>query len=88
MNPAFGLKSGRPYGRTKDMMFDEELLRRMSELVVAVNRLRHAENHVASLNDPTQMRVLAADEQKAEQAYVEALTTRGWRSPYALPKGA
>lgn len=68
--------------------FDEELLRRMSDLIVAVNRRRHAENHVASLNDPTQLRVLAAEEDKAEQAYVDALTTRGWRSPFAMAKGA
>jgi len=68
--------------------FDEDLLRRMSDLIVAVNRRRHAETHVASLSDPTQLRVLAAEEEQAEQAYVTALTTRGWRSPYALASGA
>ncbi len=68
--------------------FDEDLLRRMSELIVAVNRRRHAETNVASLDDPTQLRVLAAEEERAEQAYVAALTTRGWRSPYAMPRGA
>lgn len=67
--------------------FDEDLLRRMSDLIVAVNRRRHAEQHVTSLNDPTQLRVLAAEEERAEQAYVSALTTRGWRSPYALASG-
>ena len=70
------------------MLFDEEMLRRMSDLIVAVNRRRHAETNVTSLNDPTQMRVLAADEERAQQAYVEALTMRGWRSPYTMPKGA
>ncbi len=68
--------------------FDEELLRRMSEYIVAVNRHRHAESNVASLNDPTQLRVLAADEQAAEQAYIDALVLRGWRSPFALQRGA
>ena len=70
------------------MLFDEDLLRRMSDLIVAVNRRRHAENNVSSLNDPTQLRVLATDEERAEQAYVEALVTRGWRSPYTIAKGA
>ena len=68
--------------------FDEDLLRRMSDLLVAVNRRRHAETNVASLNDPTQLRVLATDEERAEQAYVEALTQRGWSSPYAIRRGA
>lgn len=68
---------------------DEELLRRMSDLIVAVNRRRHAESNVASLHDPVQMRALVAEEEKAEQAYVQALTMRGWRSPYAtMPRGA
>lgn len=68
---------------------DEEMLRRMSDLIVAVNRRRHAESNVASLSDPTQLRVLVADEERAEQAYVDALAMRGWRSPYAaLSRGA
>jgi hypothetical protein len=66
--------------------FDEDLLRRMSDLVVAVNRRRHAEGHVDG--DPGRLRVLAAEEERAEQAYVAALTMRGWRSPYALARGA
>lgn len=67
---------------------DEDLLRRMSDLIVAVNRRKHAESNVASLPDPTQLRVLVADEERAEQAYVDALTMRGWRSPYAMARGA
>lgn len=70
------------------LTIDEEMLRRMSDLIVAVNRLRHAENNVASLPDPTQLRVLRADEQKAEQAYVDALVVRGWRSPFPMQRGA
>ena len=67
---------------------DEEMLRRMSDLIVAVNRRKHAEERVASLDDPTQLRVLAAEEQRAERAYVEALVRRGWQSPFAVPRGA
>ena len=68
---------------------DEEMLRRMSDLIVAVNRRRHAESNVAGLADPTQLRVLVDEEERAEQAYVTALTTRGWRSPFAaLQRGA
>ncbi len=66
------------------LSFDEDLLRRMSELIVAVNRRKHAETRVASLDDPTQLRVLADDEQAAERATVEALVLRGWQAPYAL----
>ncbi len=63
---------------------DEELLNRMSELIVAVNRRKHAEQRVASLDDPTQLRRLAAEEQQAEKAYVEALVRRGWQSPFQI----
>lgn len=71
------------------MTIDEEMLRRMSDLIVAVNRRRHAESNVASLPDPTQLRVLVDEEERAEQAYVDALTMRGWRSPFAaLRRGA
>lgn len=65
---------------------DEELLRRMSELVVAVNRRRHAETQARSLDDPTRLRVLAADEERAEEAYVAALRARGWTSPFAAAR--
>ena len=68
--------------------FDEELLRRMSDVIVAVNRRRHAETHARSLDDPAQLRVLAAEEERAEQAYVEALRTRGWTVPYALARAS
>lgn len=70
------------------LAIDEDLLRRMSDLIVAVNRRRHAEQRVASLDDPTQLRVLAADEERAEAAYVEALMSRGWSSPFAMRRGA
>lgn len=70
------------------LTIDEEMLRRMSDLIVAINRRKHAEQRVASLDDPTQLRVLAADEQRAEQAYVEALVVRGWRSPFVHSIGA
>lgn len=66
--------------------FDEDVLRRMSDLVVAVNRRRHAEG--AASDDPARLRLLAAEEERAERAYVEALTTRGWHSPFALARGA
>ena len=65
------------------VMLDEDLIRRMSELIVAVNRRRHAETQVASLSDPAHLRLLVAEEERAEQAYVQALETRGWRSPFA-----
>lgn len=68
--------------------FDEDLLGRMSDLVVAVNRRRHAERSVAGADDAGKLRALAAEEERAEQAYVAALTMRGWRSPFALPRGA
>jgi hypothetical protein len=67
---------------------DEEMLHRMSELIVAVNRRKHAEQRVASLDDPTQLRALAAEEQRAEKAYVEALVRRGWQSPFQVRRGA
>lgn len=70
------------------VVLDEDLLQRMSELVVAVNRRRHAESTYTGLEDPTRLRLLAADEERAEEAYVAALTTRGWRSPFALARGA
>lgn len=71
------------------VVVDEEMLRRMSDLIVAVNRRRHAEANVASLPDPTQLRALVAEEERAERAWVDALTLRGWRSPYdALRRGA
>ena len=66
--------------------FDEELLRRMSDVIVAVNRRRHAESHTRSLDDPAQLRALAAEEERAEEAYVQALRTRGWTSPYAMAR--
>ena len=71
------------------LAFDEEMLRRMSEYIVAVNRLRHAQTRVASLDDSTQLRVLATDEQRAEAACVEALVVRGWQPPYVgIARGA
>ena len=66
--------------------FDDELLRRMSDFIVAVNRLRHAERNPTSLADPTQLRVLRSDEAKAEQAYIDALVLRGWRSPFPVQR--
>lgn len=70
------------------LAIDEDMLRRMSDLIVAVNRRRHAEQHVASLDDPTRLRTLAADEERAEEAYVAALVTRGWQSPFGMRRGA
>lgn len=66
--------------------FDEELLRRMSDLVVAVNRRRHAETHTRSLDDPARLRLLAAEQERAEEAYLQALRRRGWTSPYATAR--
>jgi hypothetical protein len=71
------------------LAFDEDLLRTMSSYIVAVNRLRHAQDRVASLDDPTQLRVLAAGEHDAEQACLDALVQRGWQPPFAgLRRGA
>jgi hypothetical protein len=69
--------------------FDEDLLRTMSDYIVAVNRLRHAQDRVASLDDPTHLRVLSTDEQTAERACLHALVQRGWQPPFAgLLRGA
>ena len=67
---------------------DEELLRRMSDLIVAVNRRKHAEQRGPNMEDPSQIRLLVADEQRAEEAYVQALVSRGWRSAWLHPIGA
>lgn len=64
------------------MTFDEGLLRSMSDLIVAVNRLRHAQDRVDSLTDPTQLRTLATGEQEAEQHFLAAMVARGWQPPF------
>lgn len=66
------------------LTFDESMHKLMSNYLVAVNRLKHAQERVASLDDPTMLRQLMSDEEKAEHACAEALVQRGWQPPYAL----
>jgi hypothetical protein len=71
------------------LAFDEVLLRSMSDYIVAANRLRHAQDRVASLDDPTQLRVLSQGEQEAERACLEEFVRHGWQPPFAgLRRGA
>jgi hypothetical protein len=97
-----GLKTGAPDGRSTrhrrreceeaampSVAFDEGLLRTMADYIVAVNRLKHAQDRVDADTDPTYLRLLSAGEQEAEQACVAALLQRGWQPPYVtLSRGA
>jgi hypothetical protein len=99
--PARGLKNVAPRGRLNweavddeearmpSVAFDESLLRTMSDYIVAVNRLRHAQDHVASPDDAVALRALTAGEEEAERRCVAALLQRGWQPPYVvLARGA
>ena len=66
------------------LAFDESVQKVMSNYLVSVNRLRHAMQHVASLDDPTQMRELMRMEQNAEAECVRLLVQRGWQPPGGL----
>lgn len=71
------------------LTFDDTMRKLMSNYLVAVNRLRHAQERVASLDDPTMLRQLMADEERAEAECTQALVQRGWQAPYAvLRRGA
>ena len=71
------------------LAFDEELVRRMSDYLVARNRLRHAQDRGTFGDDQTLLRSLSGAEQQAEQACLDALLRRGWQPPYAgLLRGA
>ena len=63
------------------MAFDETVQKVMSNYLVSVNRLRHAMEHVASLDDTTQLRELMRSEQDAEAECVRLLVQRGWQPP-------
>ncbi len=64
------------------MAFDDGALKAMSDYIIAVNRLKHAQHNPASLSDPTRLRQLAAEESQAEEACVRALEQRGWATPF------
>ena len=66
------------------LTFDETMHKLMSNYLVAVNRLKHAQERVASLDDPTMLRQLVADEERAEVECARALVQRGWQPPYAV----
>jgi hypothetical protein len=71
------------------LAFDEGMLKAMSDYIIAVNRLKHAQANPASLPDPTRLRQLAAEESQAEERCLQALEQRGWAAPFrALRMGA
>jgi hypothetical protein len=88
--PPFGLKTVAPNRRRQDrrwhvsLAFDEQVHRAMSNYLVAVNRLRHAQERIASLDDPTQLRELMRAESEAEAMCLQLLVQRGWQPPGGL----
>lgn len=69
--------------------FDETMQKLMSNYLVAVNRLRHAQERGPGLADPATLRELVENESRAENECLQALVQRGWQPPYAqLRRGA
>lgn len=67
------------------MAFDETVRKVMSNYLVSANRLRHAMEHVASLDDTTRLRELMQMEQDAETECIRLLVQRGWQPPGGQP---
>jgi len=66
------------------LTFDESLQKLMSNYLVAVNRLRHAQQRGSSMEEPDVLREFARAEDEAEIACCVALAQRGWTPPHAL----